>query len=350
MLVPIASLAGLVLSVVTMSGGCFSAPRSSPMLRWQSKSQTATLAFGSAVGTGRATRALLAAQGEAAFAPLAEAASNVTATFGGMKIKALGGGRGSFLLEMNGQKLLFDPVLTDCKELRPENVHKEIDFVFLTSDREEFFHEPTIARMNLAKTNFVVTAKVAEKLSRQMAMKMEVLNPGPDAAIQILGEEASTPIAVIIAPGADGMYIWDAPGSSFVLVDTATGIAVAYEPMGQHLGPNGGGGGIARSGIPQAAYEIDFLITPLLRDTAGVLKGLREKGANIRAVIKLPAPPSDFDPNPLLIPLLAFDEFVDKGLGGVGENEEEFRAFLKKEGLEDIELLQPQIGGEAIIF
>ena len=55
---------------------------------------------------------------------------------------------------------------------------------------------------------------------------------------------------------------------------------MAYEAYGQFLGKNAGSN---KPGIPEEAYQVDYLITPDLREAAGVTSGLAEKGADILA-------------------------------------------------------------------
>lgn len=250
-----------------------------------------------------------------------------------LRVTPLGNGRGSFLLNMGGQRLLFNPNLENCDEMPPEKVHELTDYVILTSDKPDIFHEATIARMNLAKVNLVASGKAGEKLSKMLVRNLAVLAPGPGGRALLTGEEGSTPLAVLVTPGANGALPWLPPECGFVLVNMKSGVALAYEAMGQFLGP---GAASQRQGIPEEAYQVDYLITPELREATGVVKGLTAKGAVLRAVIKLPNPEADTPAgdgtNPILAPLLAIDRKLDEALGGIGGSPQEFREFLRSQG------------------
>lgn len=108
---------------------------------------------------------------------------------------------------------------------------------------------------------------------------------------------------------------------AFVFVNLENGAAVAYEAYGQYLGK---GAASNKPGIPEEAYQVDYLITPDLREAAGVSSGLAEKGAKIKAVLRLPGEgnPLDDDVNPLTTLDRAF---------GIEDTAEDFQAFLEKE-------------------
>lgn len=93
-------------------------------------------------------------------------------------VQAVGRGRGSFVLEMGGVKLLVNPNL-DGSDIEAENVHEEFDYVFLTSEEPEFFHRETIAKMKLAKVKFVAAAKAGQELTKMMVRNLAVLQNGP---------------------------------------------------------------------------------------------------------------------------------------------------------------------------
>ena len=99
------------------------------------------------------------------------------------------------------------------------------------------------------------------------------------------------------------------------------GAAVAYEAFGQYLGK---GAASNKPGIPEEAYQVDYLITPDLREAAGVASGLAQKGAKLKAVLRLPGEgnPLDEDVNPL--------SALDRAFG-VEDKAEDFQAFLKDE-------------------
>lgn len=105
---------------------------------------------------------------------------------------------------------------------------------------------------------------------------------------------------------------------AFVFVNLENGAAVAYEAFGQYLGK---GAGSNKPGIPEEAYQVDYLITPDLREAAGVAAGLAEKGAKLKAVLRLPGE----GPLEDVTPLAALD------LLGVGieDKAEDFQTFLK---------------------
>jgi len=263
-----------------------------------------------------------------------------------LRVTALGSLGNSFLLEMGGQKILVNPDLDDNEEIKPEKVHELVDWVVLTSAREEFLHPRTITRMNLMKTNFVATEKVAETLSTLMVANLAVLAPGPDGRAMLEGESA-TDLAVLVAPGAESAP-WEAPECGFMFVDLETGKTVAYEALGKYLGS---GAASTRQGIPEESYEVNYLITPDLREASETVKGLVGKGAQLNGVVQLAKPSEDQEEdNILLAPLLALDRAVDKALGGVDDTPDEFREFLKKQGasLADVKLVQAFPGGGAV--
>lgn len=271
-----------------------------------------------------------------------------------LRVTALGGdSRASFILEMGGQKLLVNPNLEGNTEYLAEQVHQQFDYVILTSAKAEFFHAPTIRRMNLAKTNFVASEAAGQKLSRLMAQNIAILMPGPGARTALVGEKDTTPIAVLVAPGAPKTLPWESMESAFIFVNLQTGLALGYEATGLYLGP---GASSNLEGIPEEAYQIDHLVTPDLRETAEVLKGLNKKGAVIKSVTRLPTQGEEDTagaPNPLMSllgPVLAVDRGVDQVLGGVGDVPEEFLDFLKRSGapLEKTKLLLPKVGGGTV--
>jgi len=262
-----------------------------------------------------------------------------------LRVTALGGNKGSFLLEMGGQRLLINPNLDGCAEMPPEKVHEMVDYVILTSAQDEFMHAPTLARMNLAKTNFVACEGAGEVLSTMLVRNMAVLAPGPEGRALLTGEKGSAAIAVLVAPGARSGLPWQTPEIGFIFVNLETGIALAYEAFGQFLGS---GAASDREGIPEEAYQVDYVVTPNLREAGGVAEGLTKKGAVLRGIVRLPAVGvQDDSPNPLLTPLLALDKGFDSALGGAGEGSEEFRAFLQKQGppLSETRLIEPTVGG-----
>ena len=120
---------------------------------------------------------------------------------------------------------------------------------------------------------------------------------------------------------------------AFVFVNLENGDAVAYEAFGQFLGR---GAGSNKPGIPEEAYQVDFLITPDLREAAGVAAGLAEKGANLKAVLRLPGEgnPLDEDVNPLTAMDRAF---------GIEDTADEFEKFMKEESSKKPELSKTKL-------
>lgn len=262
-----------------------------------------------------------------------------------LRVTALGGAKGSFLLEMGGQKVLINPHLDDSSEIKAEQVHEMVDYVIVTSAKEEFLHAPTIGRMNLAKTNFVVSAAAAETMSTMLVRNLAALAPGPGGRALLEGEKGTAPIAVLVAPGAGGLP-WEAPELGFIFVNLENGVALAYEASGLFLGP---GAKSERDGIPEEAYQVDYLVTPSLAESTGVVEGLTERGAELRGVVKLPsddAAPADEGSNPLLSSLIAFDRKLDSALGGA-DTADAFREFLGSKGppLAKTRVLEPSVGG-----
>ncbi|CAJ1361396.1 unnamed protein product, partial [Effrenium voratum] len=196
-----------------------------------------------------------------------------------LKVQAVGQGRGSFILEMGGVKVLVNPNL-EGSQLKPEAVHEEFDYVFLSSEEPEFFHRDTVSRMKLTKVKFVASAKAGQELTKMMVRNLAVLQNGPGGQCYLQGRDnAAAAIGILSAPGAGGMP-WERQEQAFIFVNLENGAAVAYEAYGQFLGKNAGSN---KPGIPEEAYQVDYLITPDLREAAGVTSGLAEKGADILA-------------------------------------------------------------------
>ena len=95
-----------------------------------------------------------------------------------LRVQAVGSGRGSFILEMGGLRILVNPNL-EGSSLQPENVHEEFDYVFLSSEEPEFFHRPTVNRMKLTKVKFVTSQKAGQELAKMMVRNLAVLQNGP---------------------------------------------------------------------------------------------------------------------------------------------------------------------------
>lgn len=269
-----------------------------------------------------------------------------------LQVQAIGSGPGSFILSMGGTKILVNPNL-EGSDLDPATVHEVVDYVMLTSERDEFFHRPTLEKMSLMKVKFVAGDKAGEKLGQLMVRNLISLAPGPDGRCSLSGKrEGAADVAVLSAPGASGLP-WQRLEQAFVFVNLETGIALGYEALGQYLGA---GASSWLSGIPEEAYQVDYLVSPDLREAAGVVKGLTAKGAVIRGVVRLPG--NNFSKikeagvSPVFQPLLAADRAVDRMLGGVDDEPEEFREFLKQQAapLNEARLLLPEFGGESVVL
>merc|ERR1719198_108654 len=104
---------------------------------------------------------------------------------------------------------------------------------------------------------------------------------GPTGQAMIEGRKGSAPIAVVVAPGAGDGVLFSQPEAAFLFINLETGIAVGYEGFGQYCGE---GARSQRDGIPEAAYQLDYLVTPSLSEAAECLKGLAAKGAKVRGV------------------------------------------------------------------
>lgn len=265
-----------------------------------------------------------------------------------LRVKALNKKGSAWLLEMGGQRVLVNPNLEDNLDMPPEKVHELVDYVVITSSKEEAYHSPTIGRMNLAKTNFIACAPVGEILSQLMARNLAVLAPGPGGRVLLEGEEGTAPIAMMVTPGAPALP-WETPEVGFVFVNLETGVAVGYEAFGQFLGP---GASSEREGIPEEAYQVDYLVTADLRETGAVVKGLTAKGAELRGVVALPSRNSGAvaaaESNPVLGVLLAQDRFVGKVLGETN-TPDEFRSMLSQDtSLAKTRLYESTVGGDPV--
>lgn len=263
-----------------------------------------------------------------------------------LSIQAMGGGKGSFLLNMGGLRLLVNPKLDENSPIQPENVHELVDYVVITSAKEDYLDPPTIERMKLMKVNFIASANAGEVLERMLVRNLAILMPGPGGRCLLTGEQGAAPVGVLVTPGANAPLPWQTPESGFLFVNMKTGHCVAYEATGQFLGPDARS---EREGIPEEAYQLDYLIAPDLTEAAGVSRGLTMKGAQIRAIVKLPdaagAAKKDDESNPLIDAYISAERSVDSMIsGGVDEepsDEKEFRELLHKMGkpLSDTKLI-----------
>merc|ERR1719265_1583502 len=152
-----------------------------------------------------------------------------------LKVQAMGGGPGSFLVQMDGMKLLVNPKLDENSPIQPENVHEEVDYVIITSAKEEYLHIPTIERMKLMKVNFIASGLAGEVLERMLVRNLAMLLPGPGGRVLLTGEKGKTPVGVLVTPGANAPLPWQTPESGFIFVNMKTGFCVAYEATGQFL-------------------------------------------------------------------------------------------------------------------
>ena len=103
-----------------------------------------------------------------------------------LRVQAVGSGRGSFILEMGGIRILVNPNL-EGSSLQPENVHEEFDYVFLSSEEPEFFHRPTVNKMKLTKVKFVTSQKAGQELAKMMVRNLAVLQNGPGGQCRLGG-------------------------------------------------------------------------------------------------------------------------------------------------------------------
>mmetsp|Transcript_15967 Transcript_15967/g.29218 ORF Transcript_15967/g.29218 Transcript_15967/m.29218 type:complete len:357 (+) Transcript_15967:49-1119(+) len=265
-----------------------------------------------------------------------------------IRFTALGGSRGNFLLEIGGQKFLVNPRLDESSGLAPEKVHELVDYVVITSRVDGSMHMPTLARMNSRRTNFICSGPVGEQLAETgLFDNIATLQPGPGGRVLVEGEGDASDVLVLVAPGAV-QAPWQPVESAFVFVDAATGLAIGYEAVGEYLGT---GASSQVDGIPEEALQIDYLITPDLREAGEVLKGLVKLGElSVKGVVSL-AEAEDEDQS-ILAPFLFIDRAIDKTLGASGETPEEFREFLRQQGspLSDVELQEAVAGGAPIVL
>eukprot|EP00929_Paragymnodinium_shiwhaense_P119288 TRINITY_DN9117_c0_g1_i1.p1 TRINITY_DN9117_c0_g1~~TRINITY_DN9117_c0_g1_i1.p1 ORF type:complete len:406 (+),score=107.44 TRINITY_DN9117_c0_g1_i1:55-1272(+) len=299
--------------------------------------------------------------------PMAEAAKKraqeemkrVSELQGKLEVQAMGGGPGSFLLNMGGMKLLVNPKLDASSPIQPEKIHEMVDYVVITSAKEEYLDPVTIERMKLMKVNFIASATAGEVLERMLVRNLAILMPGPGGRVLLTAEEGKAPVGVLVTPGANSPMPWGTPESGFLFVNMKTGLCVAYEATGQFLGPDARS---EREGIPEEAYQLDYLITPDLTEAAGVSRGLTMRGAMIRGVVKLPdvgGHAKKEESNPLVDAYISAEKTVDSLISGgddvkseIGESEQEFIDFLQKMGrpLADTKLITPAAAGEPVVL
>ncbi|CAE6971928.1 unnamed protein product [Symbiodinium natans] len=256
-----------------------------------------------------------------------------------LRVQAVGSGRGSFILEMGGIRILVNPNL-EGSSLQPENVHEEFDYVFLSSEEPEFFHRPTVNKMKLTKVKFVTSQKAGQELAKMMVRNLAVLQNGPGGQCYLQGKDkAAAAVGVLSAPGS-GSFPWEKQEQGFIFVNLETGAAVAYEAFGQFLSR---GASSNKPDIPEEAYQVDFLITPSLAEGAGVAAGLTEKGAKLQAVLRLPGEgPIQEEESPMAA--------LDKAFGGIDDDPDQFLNFLKDRGppLSDTQLLMAEANGPPV--
>ncbi|CAE7819036.1 unnamed protein product [Symbiodinium sp. CCMP2592] len=253
-----------------------------------------------------------------------------------LSVQAVGSGRGSFILEMGGIRILVNPNLQGS-DLKPENVHEEFDYVFLSSEEPEFFHRPTVDKMKLTKVKFVTSQKAGQELAKMMVRNLAVLQNGPGGQCYLQKKDkAAAAVGVLSAPGS-GSFPWEKQEQGFIFVNLETGAAVAYEAFGQFLSK---GASSNKPDIPEEAYQVDFLITPNLAEAAGVAAGLTQKGAKLRGVLRLPGEgPIQEEESPMAA--------LDKAFGGIDDDPDQFRNFLKDQGkpLAETRLLMAEANG-----
>ena len=114
---------------------------------------------------------------------------------------------------------------------------------------------------------------------------------------------------------------------------------MAYEAFGQFLSK---GASSNKPDIPEEAYQVDVLITPSLAEGAAVASGLTEKGATLQAVLRLPGEGPIGEESPLA--------GLDKAMGGIDDDPDQFLNFLKDRGapLSETQLVMAEANGEPV--
>lgn len=240
-------------------------------------------------------------------------------------------------MEIGGQRVLINPNFEGAA-VDPKKVHEQFDYVVFTTAKPEFFDRPSVLKMFLTKVNFIATKPAGERLQQMGARNVAILNAGPGGQVLLKGPPGSAELVVFVTPGA-GFMPWEDPESGFVFVNGETGIAVGYESVGLYCGR---GAGTNPGNVPEEAYQVDYIVTPDLAEAAGIVKGLTEKGAVLRGVVKLPDPrPADAQGgSPFSFLALSSND------------PEAFLSFLKQQGapLSETKLFQPLPGGEPVIL
>lgn len=263
-----------------------------------------------------------------------------------LRIQPVGSGRGSFLLNMGGTRVLVNPNL-EGSDMRPETVHETVDCVLLTSSEDEFLHGPTLEKMDLKKVNFVAAKDAAEVVEQMGVRNLATINPGPGGKYLLTPtvDPGAAKLVILTLPGAGSQVPFGPVEQAFEFVNCVNGAAVGYEAKGLYLGP---GGSTIRGGVPEEAWMIDYLITPDLREAASCYAGLANKGTVLKAVVRLPGDTADKgDPSN---PMFLLDKKIDEVLGGIDDDPDEFRAFLKKQDapMRDTELLMLEPNSRAV--
>jgi len=264
-----------------------------------------------------------------------------------LSFQAVGSGSASWILDMGGTRILVNPNL-EGSEIAPETVHKLFDAVLLTCEDDEFFHMPTLAKMELGKTNFLAAAKASERLTELMARRVDTIQPGPGGACDVKKKnKSSASVAVVTCPGAGGENPFGDLEQAFTFVNLDSCVAVGYDARGLYLGR---GAASARRGIPDEAYEIDYLVSPDLRESAAVVEGLAKKQKTLKAVVRLPSKQREFAEE--TSPLGFLDKAIDTLLGGIDDTEEAFREFVKKQSkpTSKLRLETLERGGDAVVL
>jgi len=263
-----------------------------------------------------------------------------------LSIQAVGSGSASWILNMGGNMILVNPNL-EGSDIAPESVHEMFDCVLLTSEDDEFFHMPTISKMDIGQTKFVAGAKASERLNELMARKVITIQPGPGGIYQLDKQNSTGRVAIGTCPGAGGERPFGDLEQAFVFVNLDSSLALGYDARGQFLGQ---GASTGRQGIPDFAYEIDYLVSPDLRESAAVASGLAKKSGELRSVVHLPGSGRQFaegGSNPLAM----LDKALDSILGGIDDSPEAFREYVKQnKEISKIQLQTLERGGDPLVL
>lgn len=248
--------------------------------------------------------------------------------------------------------MLINPKLSvKSKYLKPADVHKSVARVIITSKSQDFLDLESIRGMNLAKTRFIVDNSAGDIIKTELVKNLELIAIDPETCYIIPADDDGTEdLSLAAVPGAPGILpppiLYPEMGFRVWQPD---GLSVAYEGRGQYLG-EGAGYDFGDPATNKMLREVDYLITPSLREASTVAKGLINKGGYLKAVVRLPTNRTTLKlgelPGPLSVQSFLERIIDNKLLGNCDDDVDSFEEWKRRLGppYADIKLYTPKIG------